>query len=455
MEKQQDTLTRENNSSKIENTGAQSLQTSNSTAQSLQKEKTNVNLNWLGNISQMKTASGSSSGSSSGSGFLSRGRSGGRGSSLRSGSGADRGLGSGKSVQWTEVAHKKKWEDTAKTKQFHSGLMLTKIGPKKAASLHPAELTAVVEAIMEVDPEAFILNYKNQDASAIPASKISSVFNFDKQWDIQVLEWGAKTEDKWRTGMSFWLASDIIGNKLLELKQNNSIARIMAEIGLTLTAHNLHQTDSKQVGFLRGKDPRHTWREGITTRIQEAIQHETNMPIQVQIKATTVRGKDKQGWALVMFVGTKDLTKVKKALEKFDEIKIVPASMKQTSKKLYDREIDLHNSIVENSRAIRVMGITEDGVYMLRSTFSSDASMKGKVIDVFEASTYDKDGKVYVQHVSQSHQEVADLLKETLDSWNEAGDSSCPRGAYIGTYTKDSQTQYTQETTEAPAYDPF
>jgi hypothetical protein len=152
------------------------------------------------------------------------------------------------------------------------------------------------------------------DAITIPESQVKSFF------DIQVNRWGHARENKWRTELSFYLQSDLIGKNLKEVYQDQDSKDWRTKTGWRMTTHTLHESADQEIGFFMGKAVKFTWRDDMASRIKEHIDplastESLQADIPVSVRENYSKADDAEAEVVTLFVGKRDANIVIKILK--------------------------------------------------------------------------------------------------------------------------------------------
>jgi hypothetical protein len=153
------------------------------------------------------------------------------------------------------------------------GVRLWKVSDSDQATVQAASIKSFLGFIATLDPDSVLLPHNQStnraveisDAITIPESQVKSFF------DIQVNRWGHARENKWRTDLSFYLHSDLIGKNLKEVYQAQDSKDWRTKTGWRMTTHTLQESDDQEIGFFMGKAVKFAWRDDMAVRIKEHI----------------------------------------------------------------------------------------------------------------------------------------------------------------------------------------
>ena len=171
------------------------------------------------------------------------------------------------------------------------GFRIHKLADATTKSEKMVDLVIFLELLGKMDSTA-ILYPHNKDASravlvtdlqSIQPSKVKYFF------DYSVENWGAKSEEKYRLTMSFYLQTDEISLNLKEAHQNPLIKAHLSTTGWQLTSHVLHESADKEIGFFVGKAVEHTWRDGMAERLARHL-HDSGVDVPVAVRDKCSRG---------------------------------------------------------------------------------------------------------------------------------------------------------------------
>ena len=91
--------------------------------------------------------------------------------------------------------------------------------------LHAKDIKYWFSLVAAVDPDAIIVNHLGQEKTAktVGAMQKMDRMDYNGYMDIHTTPWGHPKDDKTRTTLLFWIASDIISANLKELRQASDI----------------------------------------------------------------------------------------------------------------------------------------------------------------------------------------------------------------------------------------
>ena len=176
------------------------------------------------------------------------------------------------------------------------------------------DLAYFFTGVKHVDPKAVILPSNKEVKQARPVGEMTGCMLMDLRGflDVHTTAWGKPSEGKERTTWSFWLATDVIKPGLHELREDLEFAKMLRLGQLSMSQTNLHQSRSKVVALLQGKDPRHTHRQSMVNRFQQHLKEHTQKEIPCNVVLTREYGFQ----ILALAVGSKDAKAVEAVLQK-------------------------------------------------------------------------------------------------------------------------------------------
>ena len=260
-----------------------------------------------------------------------------------------------------------------------TGILLTRIGPRKVIERQFLNMGDILSALSVVDPNAYLLPH-NCDASRMV--KIQQMLNARNDYtsfmDITRTNWGKPSENKTRIALSFYVASEVIREGLDALKKSLQVQAVLENYKLTMLPHNLLQSDSKAIAFFCGKSPTHTWRDDLRRRFQlytdtyltdsSAVTHvfgeDTVVPsnIPFYFRVTMLRNKTVKTPAITLYVGQSHVEYMHTLLEKipFPDVQLILLSQKRSDPAIFNKQIVLHKTLCDRSRAVKLKDTSED-----------------------------------------------------------------------------------------------
>ena len=149
------------------------------------------------------------------------------------------------------------------------GVRVIRNTEKDKTAYNFSDLLQLFQHVKAVDPAAFIRDYKNDPNSEKPIAsfcKNSAAKFLTAYLDIDTINWGPPSSNQARSYLSFYIVSAAINPGLRELREDNAIRHYLKQGSMNLQSHELAESKTKVLGFLFGKDPRHTFRQGLARR---------------------------------------------------------------------------------------------------------------------------------------------------------------------------------------------
>ena len=214
------------------------------------------------------------------------------------------------------------------TKEHFVGIKVTRNGSTGATEWSPTDVKNLLSLISEVDPNALFLDHSAKEKSHKTISSVKKMLPMDMApfFDMQVSQWGHASEEKERSTMSFYIATNIVSANLREIREYHRIKTFLQQGNCSVQSTRLTESVSKPVTVILNKDPDHTYRVAMAQRFEEHLrQHSpSNKTIPVNIVAMPV-GNTR---ACVVTVGSRDEVITKKILKEhpFPHLELLPYS---------------------------------------------------------------------------------------------------------------------------------
>ena len=226
-------------------------------------------------------------------------------------------------------------------------------------------------------------------------------------------------ENKERSYLSFYLATEVISPNLTELRDNPRMRKFLAQTGGSILSTRLHESTNKIHSFILDKDPTHTHRDTLANRLEAHISKYTtkNRRIPVGVITTTVASSK----VSAMIVGTSDIKIVTKLLDEqpFPHLELAPFSLKRKDTKQFEDRIRQHDMVVDQTKAFKISGLPHNQIDNFRADmFNSSAAPS--IVDVMEASHVAKTGVVYIQYIECHKDSVLLSLQDILEQYSPA-----------------------------------
>lgn len=298
-----------------------------------------------------------------------------------------------------------------KTSRF--GIRLTRVEHKSKVSILPNTIHEFVKILETCDPEAIILPHNNSHVKAMTISDISNKKGMDytTYFDSQVVRWGHPREETFRLSLSFYIASDEVEPHLKQLRNNPELVEFLQNNGLSMSPHTLHESRDANIGFLLGKSQQFTWNEDIKRRLQRHLHYHLNRSPELSIKAQTIKSEGHTAEVLSIFAGLKDSKAIQETLRKspFREVEIIMQSLKTEGKESYQQQIQIHNALIDRSKAVKICNIFEYQITALRHKCEDDNEAKMRIVDLARYRNSEENAVVYAQ--------CHEVHKEWVQKW--------------------------------------
>jgi hypothetical protein len=325
------------------------------------------------------------------------------------------------------------------TRLYSVGVHVSKMVQHDEGGFHPDDITMLLDLIQQIDPTVLFLPYNNNQKLMRTWKQLPSNHNFTSMMNVKLMPWGRAAENKTRTEMSFYIASDSIAS-IRDITSDLPTQAFLSKTGFRLGYHALHESSRRSVGFLLGKSVAKAYWNDLTDRLSEHIQDtlkmmrhlssqtaktgpkETPIPavIPIQLNPTTLFIGEVETKALSIFVGVKDKAFLERLLQKYplQDVEIVADSWKRSDPDEYANRLTLHNILEENSTAIKITDTSEDMRLRLRADRYA-ATCADLIIDVAEGRDTPVTGLLYVQCLLKDRPAVLQWVQDTLEIFME------------------------------------
>ena len=199
--------------------------------------------------------------------------------------------------------------------------------------------------------------------------------------------------------------------------------------------HNLLQTNSKALAFFSGKSPEHTWRGDVSDRFQVYLDNylQDNNDIENNFREeyngripktipfylkpqTTVKSKTHSAQVIIVYVGQHHYDLMNKIILKvpFEDIELVPMSIRQSNAPVFDQQVQLHKFLGQDCSVVKLKNTSKNLRTFLKADIRWDSSIGEHVIDVAEASSTTTEGALYVQCLATHKESIIAHLEKYL-----------------------------------------
>ena len=296
------------------------------------------------------------------------------------------------------------------------GYKLTRFGKHDKSAFAVTELAGFFDMIAALDPNAMII-----PASKDMSKKQSIKTNLNdciKFTDAKAIPWGKPGSNQYNGCFSFWIETDKEELSAGNLRRNQIIATWLEKHRAILNNHQLHETQSKSVGFFQAKDPKHAWRKDLKNRIQEAWkQHNTGQPMPpMEVKPAVVRFKGITSHTVSVFVGATDVSRVSAFFQQhpFNQPCFIPQEARRGNPDDFEKHLKLHNHMQDNSGALKIENATDKFVSHLRA--HAITHLQTQVIDVSHKQT--ERSVVYVQCLKPARESLSETIQQFISEWS-------------------------------------
>ena len=253
---------------------------------------------------------------------------------------------------------------------------------------------------MTIDPQAAIVPSGREPSKALGLSLLlRSAQDYKTMMDITLTHWGKPSDRRGQLALSFYVSSAVLTPDLALLKSSCHFKDAMKQAKLTLSHHNLKQTESQVLAFFSGKTSQHTWRKDLSARFQQYtdtyLKHDgavTNIfgeseqvprDIPFYLKAITVKSANHSAYIIAIYVGKLHHSYMSTLINKapFEDLKLVPMALRRTNKDTFDQRLQLHNFLCQDSGAIKLRNTLVDFRDSIKTNLRNDDQIKEHIID--------------------------------------------------------------------------
>ena len=334
---------------------------------------------------------------------------------------------------------------------------------------------SIFEALMMIDPQAAIVPSNKDPAKAIGLSLLlRTAQDYKTMMDISLVHWGKPSDRRGRLALSFYISSAILTPDLALLKSSCHFKDAIKKARLTLSHHNLEQTESQVLAFFSGKSPQHTWRKDLAARFQQYMDiyllddggvanlfgenEQVPRKIPFYLKAITIRSTNHTATVIAIYVGKLHHSFLSTLITKapFEEIELVPMQLRRKDKDAFDQCVQLHNFLCQDSGAIKLRNTSVDFRDSIKTVLRNDAHIKAHIINIAEAASTTQEGTLYIQCMIQHKDEVVQRVEAYIDKYTtdnpgddrpdiltrkaKASDTSASETQTVNTWTTRFQT---------------
>ena len=253
------------------------------------------------------------------------------------------------------------------------GILLSRMGPYHELEKYPIPFIAIFEALATIDPQAAIVPSNQDPAKAIGLSLLlRTAQDYKTMMDITLAHWGKPSDKQGRLALSFYISSAVLKPDLALLKSSCHFCDAIKKAKLTLSHHNLLQTESQVLAFFSGKTPEHTWRKDLAARFQQYMDiylkdgnaianifgegEQVPQTIPFYLKAITVKSTNHNATAIAIYVGKLHYGFLSTLITKapFEDLELVPLALRRSDKDSFDQRVQLHNFLCQDSGTIKL-----------------------------------------------------------------------------------------------------
>lgn len=332
-------------------------------------------------------------------------------------------------------------------KKFLFGILFSKIGNTAQKDVYSSDIRNVMGLVFQQDIDACILPHDRSTTGAMDHNKFmkSQGMDYTKFIDLKLEQWGSPREAKTKTAYSFYVASDQIEEDLKILRDDNGMKTTLAEQSMRMSPHKLRQSCDVNVGYFLGKTQLHTYRAEMEDRLQMHLQESqakedlkkagqaARIPpmyilpptIPISVRNRTHTSDDTTADVVAIFVGKNDEKRVLELLQEytFPLVTIIHQNCKKHHGDEWNKGLELHNSVVSASTAIKITNASESFRKQLLETVIGDASANSKIIDIAKKRSNAKEDIIHVQCIKDYKESVTTWLNKTISLLSHAQDN--------------------------------
>lgn len=354
-------------------------------------------------------------------------------------------LGDGFTTVGSKKSSKSVGPTHVKTRQYLFGVHISRTCAVDSR-INSVDLANMFRLIGNLDSNAIILPATRDSTIARKATSIakSTGMNFVDFLDIQTTNWGRPSEQTKRTTLSFWIASDKISG-VAKLRDNNNFKAFLISGKCSMAPTHLHESRSKVVAYLEGKDPKHTHRETLRERIGDHIY--SHLPADIPINIVTARENGIQ--LLAIATGSKDAAPLEEFLNThpLDGLGLIFHSWKRKQKTEFAQRIAGHQMLVMNSKAFKITSMDPEVFDQFSDIMRQCRDSKDVIVDVCQTGHSKTTGVVYVQYLQGHEREVLLDIEASLQEVPNPEDSTFGRARITNGEKPDDPTVQSQNTT--------
>jgi len=289
------------------------------------------------------------------------------------------------------------------------GLRFEKITDNKTATVCLQDLQALLQAIVDEDPQALLYSfnqktfYKPED---IPNLTEEAAIKFV---DCRNTAWGRASSYQSKTVFSFYVATDkLTKNKIHDLPP---VKQYLQHSNSWLHYHTLQESLSAVVGYFQGKSPAITYRKDIEQRVKQHLEkHSINCPVQVSIIRPSINEYSTSMVALS--AGKSDSHQIKQVLAShpITFLNLLPHDDKRLHPQSFEQELKNHDMLCQFSGGIKLQGLTQDDIEELREA-ATKSDVYQYIVDIPSSGT---PGIAYVQLLKAHKDQVLPWVEAYL-----------------------------------------
>ena len=265
------------------------------------------------------------------------------------------------------------------------GVRVHKIGGNEIKQEKLTDLAKLLEMIEDLDETANLLPHNKDESKTVKlaAMRLLQASKLKEFFGCIAEPWGAAAEQRFRITMTFYLQTNVIGPTLKELFQNPSIKEHIATTGWRLTAHTLLESADCKIGFFLGKSVKHTWRDGMWSRLTDhLLTHGLDAPI--SIRKNQIKTTKGNAHVVSVFAGARDVTAIEMCLQQhpFTECELLLRKYKITCPEEWQKSLEVHKELSKSTRAVNIVNADDNFLSKLQTAMASDNSVRCKYVDI-------------------------------------------------------------------------
>ena len=340
---------------------------------------------------------------------------------------------------WRTVGESTKPSDIAAQRARTVGIKLVRIGRKGETTYNPKDINRFFSELTRIDPGAIVTNHSNDPKSATTAADMAKLtfMDYNTFLDMKTDAWGGPSENKARTVWMCYVATDVLTPSLQALRDDLIMRKYLGNGNINLQYTKLKESNSRVAFHVANKDPRHTNRIELETRLFDHINHHADRIIPIHLLNMEVQGKNYRTRMCTAVVGGKDVQLVDRLLtdHPFPDLELIKFSWKRKDPEAYTQRLKDHDMATQMSRAFKLEQVDPIEVLPHMRMMLALSDSNPFIVDVSPASHAATTGIAYVQYIEPHRDAVLRTLTEYIEQVKTDialfPDSSFPNGPVL------------------------